>query len=132
MTVCGLLFGSIFFVLRRELLGLFVESSEAIEYGVAWLNMICFTYIINGAQEIFRGALSALNRSVFPMINQTLGFFGFRVLWVYTYFASHRSMGVLYLSYPIAWTLTLILNFICFAVCFRRLLGKKKEADVLP
>ncbi len=132
MAVCGLLFGSIFFVLRRELMRLFVESSEAVEYGVAWLNMICFTYIISGAQEIYRGALSALNRSIFPMINQTIGYLGFRALWVYTYFASHRSMGVLYLSYPIAWTLTLTLNVISFAICFRRLLGKKKEAVVLP
>ncbi len=127
MVVCGLLSGSIFFVLRRELMGLFVESSEAVEYGVAWLNMICFTYIINGAQEIFRGALSALNRSAFPMISQAIGFLGFRALWVNTYFASHRSMNVLCFSYPTAWTITLILNVIFFAIFFRRHLGKKKD-----
>lgn len=127
MTVCGLLAGSILFVLRKEILGLFVESKEGIRYGLEWVNLICFTYVINGAQEIFRGALTALNQSVYPMLSQTIGFFVFRIVWVNTYFVSHRSMSVLYYSYPLSWMITLGLNIIFFVVFFRRQYGNRRK-----
>lgn len=128
MLCCGIGIGGLFFVLRRELVGLFVHSNEAIDYGVEFLNVICFTYALSGAQELLRGALSALNRSIFPMISQIMGYFVFRTVWVKTYFASHHTMTGLYLSYPLSWMITLVLNILFFAIFFHRQYGNRDKA----
>lgn len=127
MVFCSLMAGAVVFRFRRELLSLFVNGAEAIEYGVEWINIICFTYFLSGAQETFRGALSAMNRSFYPMLSQTIGYFGVRTIWTKTYFVSHQTITALYLSYPIAWIVTLVLNVICFFIFFRRHFGKKQE-----
>ena len=46
---------------------------------------------------------------------------GLRVVWIYTVFASAHSLLVLYLSYPVTWTVTFAAHMACFVFFYRRL-----------
>ena len=50
-----------------------------------------------------------------------IGACGFRVVWIYTIFATHHDLRVLYISYPISWILTALVHFICLMVVRKKL-----------
>ena len=69
------------------------------------------------------GALRGIGASFVSMILTVLGICGIRVLWIYTVFQIPRfhSQTVLYVSYPLSWIVTLIIQLTAFSVIFRRL-----------
>jgi len=74
--------------------------------------------------DVMVGGLRGLGASVFPMIVSLLGACAFRVVWVFTVFAAHRSLEVLYMSYPVSWAITLTAHVITY-ILVRRYLQKK-------
>ena len=70
--------------------------------GVVWLDM--------------RG----LGRSVAPMLVALMGSCVFRIVWIYTVFAAFPSMFVLYLSYPISWSVTAAVHYTMCIMTLRR------------
>ena len=51
-----------------------------------------------------------------PMIVSLVGVCGFRLLWIATIFQlpQFHTIEMVYLSYPISWTVTFIIHFICY------------------
>ena len=78
------------------------------------------TYFLCGTMDVVTGSIRGLGPSVTPAVISLLGVCGLRIVWIYTVFAAHRSLMVLYLSYPVSWLITLVVNIICFAVFFKR------------
>ncbi len=64
------------------------------------------TYFLCGLMDCMVGSLRGLGYSVLPMIVSLTGACGFRVFWIFTIFASCRTLEVLYLSYPVSWIIT--------------------------
>ena len=58
------------------------------------------------------------------MLVSLTGACGFRIFWIFTVFASNRSLETLYLSYPVSWALTFTAHIICY-VFIRRKMTKK-------
>ncbi len=101
------------------LVSLFVKDPVAIQSGAEVVLVLCLTYSLSGLMEVFSGGLRAINKSVYAMVSTTLGLCITRILWIYTYFQSHRSLGILYYSYPLSWLITLIINLVLFLLFFR-------------
>lgn len=106
VTVVGLIMGNGGLFLDRILLGFYSGDSNVIELGHLRLSVIMPLYCLCGIMEIFVGGLRGLSKAIGPTIISLLGACAFRVVYIYTYFAAHRSLEVLYLSYPISWILT--------------------------
>ena len=109
------------------LVSLFVKDPIAIASGTEVVVVICTTYWLSGLMEVFSGGLRAINHATAAMLSTTLGLCITRILWIYTYFASHRSLGILYYCYPLSWVTTLAINVLLFVVFF-----KKKTANSAP
>ena len=77
--------------------------------------------------DVMVGILRGMGYSIAPMIVSLTGVCAFRVIWVYTIFARFRSLEVLYLSYPVTWTVTFLTQTIVFMVIYTKL--KKKDVD---
>ena len=99
---------------RRQLIGIYTPDPEAIEAGAIRLVVMCALYFTNGMQHMFTGVMRGHGYSILPTCITLAGVCGFRVLWILTYFASHRTLRVLYLSYPISWIITIIAQLICY------------------
>ena len=120
VTVVGVATGVLAVLFGPQLLGIYSPDEEVIAYGLERLRLICLTYCLCGTMDVVTGSIRGLGPSVTPAVISLLGVCGLRIVWIYTVFAAHRSLMVLYLSYPVSWLITLVVNIICFAVFFKR------------
>lgn len=126
VVVAWVLSGAAMYMFVPQILNMFVSGSDAIAYGTEIGKVICATYFLCGWMEVVSGGLRAINKSTHAMVSSIVGLCGLRIVWVYTYFAAHRSLGVLYWSYPLSWIVTLLFVTVSFIYCFR----KTKKASV--
>lgn len=120
VTVMGLVMGNAIYLLGDILLQLYSTDPEVIQFGVQRLAYIAIPYFLCGLQEVIVGVIRGMGYAIMPMIVSVLGICVFRVIWIYTIFQAHKTLGVLYLSYPVTWLLTIIVHFICFVVVYRK------------
>lgn len=81
------------------------------------LEILAFTtvpYFLCGIMDLFPGALRGMGYSAVPMILSVIGTVGMRIIWIYLVFPTHRSLDFLFISYPASWTLTIVLQAVCF------------------
>lgn len=50
------------------------------------------------------------------MILSIIGTVGTRIVWIYGIFPLHRSLFVLFISYPGSWLITIAMQVICFFI----------------
>ncbi|MBO5171079.1 MAG: MATE family efflux transporter [Oscillospiraceae bacterium] len=123
-AVAGILFGGLMCLFGPQLLSLYItDSPEAIAIGISRMLVDVAPYFLFGLQDVVTGALRGIGASFVSMILTVLGICGIRVLWIYTVFQIPRfhSQTVLYVSYPLSWIVTLIIQLTAFYVIFRRL-----------
>lgn len=123
-AVAGILFGGLMCLFGPQLLSLYItDSPEAIAIGISRMLVDVAPYFLFGLQDVVTGALRGIGASFVSMILTVLGICGIRVLWIYTVFQIPRfhSQTVLYVSYPLSWIVTLIIQLTAFSVIFRRL-----------
>ena len=106
--------GWLMILFSRSLLGLYVSEEEAVAAGLIRMTIMGSCFCINGMQHMMGGVLRSLGYGILPTIISFVGICGFRLIWIFTYFPSHRSLWTLYASYPLSWVITLITLFICY------------------
>ena len=100
-----------------------------IAYGLVRLYYVGALYFLCGLMDVMTGVMRGLGYSVMPMLVSLTGACAFRVIWIYTVFQANRTLDVLYASYPISWTLTFCVHFICFLFAYRKL--KKQNLELM-
>ncbi len=120
VTVCGTILGFTAFLFGEPLLRLYGASAEEISFGLMRLEIICTTYFICGIMDTLVGIMRGLGYAVIPMLVSLTGACLMRVIWILTVFQMHKSLTVLYISYPVTWILTAMAHFICLLVIYRR------------
>lgn len=121
--IIGAVMGNAAYRLGTPLLGIYSSDPEVIEYGLARMQMICQLYFLCGMMDVTVGILRGMGYAIMPMIMSLAGACGLRVLWIFTVFRWHRSLFVLYLSYPITWAITFAAQMICLLVVWKRKKG---------
>ena len=121
----GLIMGSLFNLLGPQLLSLYVSTSDpnyaaVVSTGLVRMRIVGMSYCLCGLMDTCTGLLRGLGKSWTPLIISTLGACVFRVVWIYTVFAVFRTLNVLYLSYPISWTITPIVQIIVLIYTFKK------------
>jgi len=119
VTVVGLILGNLAYYFAGPLLGIYTESSAAIAAGTLRLFWVCCPYFLCGIMDTLTGGLRGLGRSTVPMIVSLLGACATRLIWIATYFQTHRTESVLFFSYPGSWLLTLTVHSICLISVYR-------------
>ena len=114
VSVVGLVLGSAVYLLGHPLLGIYSTDPEVIEYGVQRLLLVGLPHFICGAMGVVTGCLRGLGSSVTPMLITVFGTCGLRIAWVYTAFQLNPTWQMLFLSYPISWFATGLVQLIAF------------------
>ena len=125
----ALVLGCVAYFFGPELLQIYTEEPDVIASGMEILAYTTITYFLCGVMDLFPGALRGMGHSGVPMILSVLGTVGTRIVWIFGIFPLHRSLGVLFLSYPISWILTILMQVVCF--CFVRRKVHKKETTAV-
>ena len=115
-----------------QLLKIYTEDPKVIQCGMEILAYTTVTYFLCGQMDLFPGALRGMGYSAVPMILSIIGTVGTRIVWIFGLFPAHRSLSFLFISYPVSWIITIILQVICF-IFVRRIVYaplKKREAAI--
>lgn len=112
--------GFIAYGFGNSLLAFYNKDSEVIAMGMIRMMIVGTTYGLDAIMDIMADIIRGMGSSVMPMIVTLIGACGFRVVWIYTIFATHHDLRVLYISYPISWILTSLTHTICYFIVKRR------------
>ena len=121
VSVIGLVLGQGAYYLGEYLLGIYSSDPEVIQYGLIRLSLVCAPYFLCGMMDVMTGVMRGLGYSVMPMLVSLTGACAFLVIWIYTIFQMSHTLKTLYVSYPISWTLTFSVHFICFLFAYHKL-----------
>lgn len=113
-VVVALVLGGGAYLFGPELLGIYSKEEAVIQCGMEVLLYTTVTYFLCGLMDLFPGALRGMGHSAVPMILSIIGTVGTRIVWIFWLFPKHRSLKFLFISYPASWTITILLQVICF------------------
>ena len=124
VAVLGILMGSGMVLSGDILLKIYSTDPEVIAYGKLRMHYILIPYFICGMMDVMVGLMRGMGYAIMPMLVSLTGACLFRVVWVYTIFQQIRTLECLYISYPISWTLTLLIHVVCFVTIYRKTIKK--------
>ena len=129
-VAAGATMGMIMTVFARPLLGIYItDSAEAIEYGIIRMRLVGLPYVIFAAYDVFSATLRGMGKSALGMMISLMGTCVVRIIWIFTVFSIPRfhTPAVLYISYPLSWSVSFIGMLICVLACLRKLPKTDKE-----
>lgn len=127
VVIIGLVLGNLTYIFGETFMRLYSTDEVVIQYGMLRMSIICTTYCLCGMMDVMVGVLRGIGRSVMPMLVTLTGVCVFRVIWIFTYFAEHRSLETLYISYPISWAVTFLVHTLCFIFVYQRTMQGGEE-----
>ena len=119
----GVTLGGGAYLFGNELLKIYTGEADVIACGLEILSITTVWYFLCGLMDLFPGALRGMGHSGVPMILSIIGTVGTRIVWIYWIFPYHRSLMVLFISYPASWIITIILQVICYGSVRRKVHG---------
>ncbi|MCI9487834.1 MAG: MATE family efflux transporter [Lachnospiraceae bacterium] len=130
VAVLGTVLGVGAYLMGGVLLRIYSSDPQVIAYGITRLSLISAPYALCGLMDVLAGSLRGMGCSITPMITSLTGACLFRVIWIFTVFRWEHSRFMLYVSYPISWTLVLLMNVTCYLVIRKRRTGPPKEIRI--
>ena len=121
----SLIFGGGSYLFGSELMHIYTKSADVVACGTDIMLYTTVTYFLCGIMDLFPGALRGMGHSAVPMILSVIGTVGTRVVWIYWVFPQHRALDFLFISYPVSWILTIVMQVICFYFVRKKVYGKE-------
>ena len=119
-VILSLILGGGSYLFGPELLRIYTSDPKVIQCGMEVLLYTTVTYFMCGLMDLFPGALRGMGHSAVPMLLSIIGTVGTRILWIFLVFPKHRSLDILFISYPASWLITIILQVICYLFVRKR------------
>lgn len=122
--VVALVLGGGSYLFGSELMHIYTKSADVVACGTDIMLYTTVTYFLCGIMDLFPGALRGMGHSAVPMILSVIGTVGTRIVWIYWVFPQHRALDFLFISYPVSWILTIVMQVICFYFVRKKVHGK--------
>ena len=119
--------GGLAYSFGPQILTVYTSDPKVINCGMEILAYTSITYFLWGIMDLFPGALRGMGYSAVPMVLSVIGTVGTRIVWVFGIFPNHRSLSVLFVSYPVSWIITIVLQVVCFYFVRKRVHQKEKR-----
>lgn len=109
------------YLLGHQILGIYTKQEDVIQCGMEILSISTIPYFLCGLMDMIPGSMRGVGYSAVPMILSIIGTVGTRLVWIYGVFPEHRSLYVLFMSYPVSWGLTIVMQVICLVFVRRKI-----------
>jgi len=103
--VTWFLLGGIILIFGKPLLGIYTSEPDVIELGMLRMKIMMAVYFTCATMNVFPGLSRGMGYSVLPMLCTLIGACLMRIVWLATFFAWYPTVIMLFLCYPISWTL---------------------------
>ena len=127
VAITGLVLGNSAYFFGKFLLSAYNNEAEVISYGLIRLSIISTMYFLCGLMDVMVGAMRGIGYSILPMIVSLVGACGLRIVWIYTVFVKFRTLDILFISYPVTWTITFLSHLVCYYIVTRKYKDKFRD-----
>ncbi len=103
-------------IFRRELVSIFNDHETVLHYGAMAVSYIMPFYALFGLTEVLAGTLRGLGKTGISASLSAAGILGTRLTWLYTAVKIWHTPDMLFMIYPVSWTLNFLLFMIYFIV----------------
>lgn len=114
-VLSSVIIGSLLLVFSRPLMQLFSSNEEVINYGLSKMRVLTPLHWIFSIAMIMAGILRGAGKSMVPMIISIFSIGIFRMIWIFVVSPFWKSIQVVFFSYPISWSMSLILTLIYYS-----------------
>ena len=108
--------GTLAYVLGSQISSIYTDNSDVIKNSVEILALTTIPYFLCGIMDAWPGIIRGMGRSTVPMILCLIGTVGVRILWIFFFFPHHRTLRYLFISYPVSWIATIIMQLAYFFI----------------
>jgi putative MATE family efflux protein len=116
--------GALGVIFKDFFVGIFSTDPAVIAIGAERLTLILPFYFLCSLMDVGAGQLRGMGKSFLPMIISLLGGCGIRLLWVFAFFPKNPTLIYLYYAYPISWSITAAVLFICYFIVRKQILKR--------
>jgi Na+-driven multidrug efflux pump len=129
-VIVSVVLSSVAILLRYQLVGIYAGDQTAVAAGATRLLITGTLYFMNGLMNMMTGVIRGHGYSVLPTVLTLIGACALRILWVYTVFSLNPTLTILYISYPVSWTITSAALFISYLSIRRKTF--RQESPEIP
>ena len=127
ILICGAITASIAVVLstliytfNAPLLSLFVDSKEAVRYGMIRAQYLVLPYVIACTNSILSHSLQAFGYSMLTTVNSIINVLVFRFIWMTWIYPLCPTFTVLMQCFLVSWILVVTFNFCFFMFVYHK------------
>ena len=121
VSVC-LLLGVIGYLNMDNVSELFAPGNDSVkEFVRIQLKCMVMFYSFMAFMNVFAGALKGMNKTFTIMVINIFCILVFRLIWIFILLPNFRSIGFLYISYPLSWLLTACVNVTEYVILKKKL-----------
>ncbi len=113
-VIACLTLGVLAYVFGDQVSSIYTDDPNVIKSSVEILALTTVPYFLCGFMDTFPGVLRGMGRSTVPMILCLLGTVGIRIIWIYLFFPHNKTLGYLFISYPVSWLATILMQLVYF------------------
>ena len=110
----SLIAGILFFVFSKQALSFITRDIDIMGEAIKRIEIVTIPIFIATFYEVPGGALRGLGKSAIPAIIVLFGTCIFRLIWVSTVCLTFHKIEIVYMIYPISWTVTAIITSIVY------------------
>lgn len=133
----GIIASTLIFIFHKPLIALYGVHDGAegtlqhIAYQTAYTKILVetMTYFLLAFMEVGSGIMRGLGKSLTSTVITLIGTCALRIVWIYTAFAAYQNVATIYMSYPISWSVTGIVQLAFGVILIRRLIRKQRQSD---
>ena len=108
--------GTLAYVFGSQISSIYTDNFDVIKSSVEILALTTIPYFLCGIMDAWPGIIRGMGRSTVPMILCLIGTVGVRILWIFFFFPHHRTLRYLFISYPVSWIATIIMQLAYFFI----------------
>jgi len=105
ILVTWLVLGGAVFLFSDRLLNIYTTDPAVIELGMLRMKVMLGAYFSAGVMQVYPGLTRGMGYSIQPMLSTLIGACLMRIVWLVTFFAWFPTPVMLFVCYPITWTL---------------------------
>lgn len=128
-VVFCLTLGVLAYVFGNQVSSIYTDDPNVIKCSVEIIALTTVPYFLCGFMDTFPGVLRGMGRSTVPMILCLIGTVGVRIIWIYLFFPHNRTLGYLFVSYPVSWIATILMQLVYYFVIRKEV---HRELNSLP
>lgn len=110
----GLVLGVSVAMNSEVFLRIYSGDAAVIAAGTERMLKVCATYCFCGLMDVSSNAMRGLGYSLMPTVVSFCGSCLTRLAWIRFIFPMNPTIGMLYLIFPISWTLTALIHWGCY------------------